>query len=67
MTSSEAEGPQKLAHQKLQYFTRSKLIQDFYEFSVAFWSESHVEVVEDHMEVTRSHLKSIWLLNYKER
>jgi len=36
MTSSEAEGPQKLVHQKLQYFTRSKLIQVFMDLVLYF-------------------------------
>ena len=47
MTSSEAA----VFHQK-------QIDSRFYEFSVVFWSESHLEVVEDHMEVTRSRLKA---------
>jgi len=47
MTSSEVEGPQKLILQKQQYFTRSKNDSRFYDLSVVFWSESHIELAED--------------------
>ena len=52
MTSSEAESHQKLAPQKLQYITRSKMIQDLNVSSVVLWNVIHIRVEEDHMEVT---------------
>ena len=52
MTSSEVDSSEaSVFHQK-------RNDSRFYELSVVFWSESLVEVVEDHMEVTRSHLKA---------
>ena len=52
MTSSEADSSEaSVFHQK-------RNDSRFYELSVVFWSESLVEVVEDHMDVTRSHLKA---------
>jgi len=52
MTSSEAGSSEAAV------FHQKQIDSSFYGFSVVFWSESLEELVEDHMEVTRSRLKA---------